>query len=1164
MKSKVLMLYFLGCLVACNNSNPKLPSPREVTVVKANPYVVPADSLGAPLVVPVDEQKLKKTWVTQALKRPTDTQIHPPGTPLTSAASPALIRPLGLAPFSPPVVVSIQDSSFLSGIPPITLVKEMANKSQNPANFRSFGKLQGLKYPAILSVIEDKSGNLWFGTIGGGVYKYDGMYCTHYTEKEGLSNNYVNRLLEDRQGNLWMATRSGVTCYDGKSFRHFKGKENLEGNDISSILQDQAGNLWFGSDRGLSKYNGKSFVHFGAKQGLGEARVSCLWEDQNGQLWIGTNGNGIIKFDGKTFAAFTDQQGLSNNYIASLLQDRDGKIWIGTYGSGVTCYDPSQARFTHFTLQEGLGKSYVFNILEDQLGQLWFSTESGVVQYDGTYFTHFMEKDGFTNKSVWCGLQDRAGNLWFCADGPDGGIARYDGRIFSFYTTTEGLSNSVILGMSEDQQGNLWLATYGGGVCRYDGNVQLPGQASFTHFTENEGLCYNLVWDVTTDQKGRLWFATDRGVSFYDGETITNLSEQDGLSNIYVRHVLADRQGKLWFGTYGGGVYQYDGKSLSNYTTESGLGSNIVRFMLGDSWGNLWFATDGAGLTRFDGKTFTHFTEQGGLISNDINTLLEDQEGNLWIGTNQGISLYDGKTFTQLTEQVGLIDNVINSFFEDKQGNLWIGTGSGLSYLSKQKFRELSTKIKANTLQEQDVFFKNYTYTEGFLGINVNKGKAMLQDRKGKIWLATSTRLTVLNPELIVPDTLAPNIQLTDIGLFNERIPWAALAQKKDSSFLLSNGIRVGNFKFKGLSRWYNLPEQLSLAHHNNYLNFHFIGIISNKPGVIKYQYRLAGMDENWSGVSTENQATYGNLPPGHYTFMVKAMNADGYWSQTQTYYFSIRPPWWLTWWAKTLYTFLAIAAILFIMWWNARRLIARAKELEIEVDRATAVIRQQKQEVETEKQKSDDLLLNILPREVAEELKAKGSTDAKLIDEVTVLFTDFKDFTKLSENHSPKDLVAEINVCFSAFDLIMEKYGIEKIKTIGDAYMAAGGLPVPNQTHATDVVKAALEVQQYMQERKQSRQAAGELVFEVRIGIHTGPVVAGIVGLKKYAYDIWGDTVNTASRMESSGEPGKVNISGSTREWVKDQFKCTHRGRVDAKGKGAIDMYFVEGWINL
>jgi len=219
-----------------------------------------------------------------------------------------------------------------------------------------------------------------------------------------------------------------------------------------------------------------------------------------------------------------------------------------------------------------------------------------------------------------------------------------------------------------------------------------------------------------------------------------------------------------------------------------------------------------------------------------------------------------------------------------------------------------------------------------------------------------------------------------------------------------------------------------------------------------------------------------------------------------------------------------------------------------------------QRNRISKEKQRSESLLLNILPEETAEELKSTGTAKAKHFDEVTVLFTDFKEFTKLSEKLSPEKLVQEINECFSGFDRIMKKYGIEKIKTIGDAYMAAGGLPTPNKTHATDVVKAAIEIRSFMRFYRQKKQSEGEPYFEIRIGVHTGPLVAGVVGLNKFQYDIWGDTVNTASRMESSGEPGNINISGTTYELIRDSFTCTHRGKIDAKNKGQIDMYFVEG----
>ena len=222
-------------------------------------------------------------------------------------------------------------------------------------------------------------------------------------------------------------------------------------------------------------------------------------------------------------------------------------------------------------------------------------------------------------------------------------------------------------------------------------------------------------------------------------------------------------------------------------------------------------------------------------------------------------------------------------------------------------------------------------------------------------------------------------------------------------------------------------------------------------------------------------------------------------------------------------------------------------------------VVFKQRNKIASAKKRSDELLLNILPEETAEELKATGTAKAKGFEMVTVLFTDFKNFTLASEILSPEELVEEINHCFSEFDRIISKYNIEKIKTIGDAYMCAGGLPVANTTNPVDVIHAGLEMVDFIARNKVERQASGQPFFELRLGIHTGPVVAGIVGIKKFAYDIWGDTVNTASRMESSGEVGRVNISGTTYEIVKDNFNCIHRGKIEAKNKGQIDMYFVE-----
>lgn len=213
---------------------------------------------------------------------------------------------------------------------------------------------------------------------------------------------------------------------------------------------------------------------------------------------------------------------------------------------------------------------------------------------------------------------------------------------------------------------------------------------------------------------------------------------------------------------------------------------------------------------------------------------------------------------------------------------------------------------------------------------------------------------------------------------------------------------------------------------------------------------------------------------------------------------------------------------------------------------------------IKKERDRSKELLLNILPAETAHELETHGFAKTQYYESATVLFTDFKGFSTIAGKLTPQALVAELNDYFGTFDEIVEKYSLEKIKTIGDAYMCAGGIPLASETHALHSVLAALEMQQYMQKQIADRKNRGEQVWELRIGIHTGPILTGVVGKKKYAYDIWGDTVNVASRMESNGEPGKVNISSSTYRFINDKFECFHRGKISAKNIGEVDMYFV------
>lgn len=235
-------------------------------------------------------------------------------------------------------------------------------------------------------------------------------------------------------------------------------------------------------------------------------------------------------------------------------------------------------------------------------------------------------------------------------------------------------------------------------------------------------------------------------------------------------------------------------------------------------------------------------------------------------------------------------------------------------------------------------------------------------------------------------------------------------------------------------------------------------------------------------------------------------------------------------------------------------------EHLEEKVRERTLEIEKKSLQLEAEKKRSDKLLLNILPEEIAEELKRFGKSFARKHDQVTVIFADIKGFTGIAEILLPDELVAQLDDAFCGFDHIVEKHRIEKIKTIGDCYMCASGLPTDEEDNAVIAINAALDMQEFIRSFSLTKKIQNLPEFEIRIGVHTGPVVAGVVGIQKFVYDIWGDTVNLASKMERQSIPGKINISGSTYALVKDHFNCTYRGKIAAKNKGEIDMYFVDG----
>lgn len=621
--------------------------------------------------------------------------------------------------------------------------------------------------------------------------------------------------------------------------------------------------------------------------------------------------------------------------------------------------------------------------------------------------------------------------------------------------------------MIEDKSGNLWLGTNGAGLSKYNPSDSLfSGAESFTNFSSAQGLAYDYVYSIKQDRDGDFWFGTlGQGISRFDGQSFINLSTAHGLANDAILSIFQDKIGNLWFGTEKGlSVLPVEKvKQLSDLAKASVLARK-------DSSRNTAAELEILGKSP---SLFKTFTTKDGLPDNFVCHVLQLEDGRMAIGTNEGITLFlPTDALSQLREietyntsngfPVKAVNIGQNCLFQDSKGILWVGTGSQKIALVRFNPEALRKDLDPPTLiiesikiEDEDISWHNLLSARN----EPLKEKPSLFDSIGVVG--------------------APAHIVEEVFLFGSEMNTAEREAMRQ---------RFGNLQFDGVTPFYSLPIHLVIPYEHNQIGFEFVAIETDRPSLVKYQYILEGYDKDWNPITHQSNVRFGNIPEGSYTFKIKAQSANGVWSEPITYSFKVLPPWYRTWWAYLMYAVSFFAVLFLIIKWREQRLRDEKTKLEKTVEERT-------EELFIEKKKSDDLLLNILPEEIAEELKVKGRSEAQLINFVTVLFTDFRGFTTLSEKLSPKELVKDLHFCFSEFDRICEKYGVEKIKTIGDAYMAAGGLPISNDTHAQDVLHAALEMVEVIQKGKAKKIEQGLPFFEIRIGVHTGPVVAGIVG---------------------------------------------------------------------
>jgi ligand-binding sensor domain-containing protein/serine phosphatase RsbU (regulator of sigma subunit) len=792
----------------------------------------------------------------------------------------------------------------------------------------------------------------------------------HYGIEQGLAQSQVQAVHQDDEGNLWVGTLAGLTRYNGRTYRSFTKKDSLAEDWITSVCKDKDGNLWFGHwAGGVSRYNfaSKKFQDLGLQEYTRFKTVTNIFQDKSGRFWISTAGSGIFIFEpvsGKMLS-ITKRDGLTSDNVYHVVQDPAGVMWIAT-DKGITLYDPkydisARSSFNVIDSKKGLPSDHITSLAVVNKNEIWVGTaDAGVMalivpanfsmKFPEVLFTRapfvINESTGLGSNFIDVIYEDRSHRIWIGTTG--GGITQFvpfDSKdrtealakaITNTYSTKQGLDYFNVNDVFEDREGNIWIAT-DLGLNQYRGE-------RFQIYDESDSLINNLVWSVLSDREGNIWAGTNDGaskISFSRTGTngklrhsIRNYHLKDGLSSNVILSLYEDSDGNIWLGTAYGGVCMLEkatGK-INCYSRANGLAGDVVYAINSDSKGHMWFGTK-EGASRFDPATgtFRNYTTADGLGGNNVYRIFRDSKGNLWFGALGGVlSLYDGSSFRRFEDADGITHRFILSITEDKAGNLWFGAyGGGLYRYDGKEFRNytvtdgMTTDSPYSLVADEkgDIWighnrgvdklnlktgkFTYYGKQDGFLGVETNPNASCI-DKNGNIWFGTIMGAVKFNPGEDKPNTVEPKISLIGLKVF-----------MKDTVF----------------------PHDATFAYDENHLTFTFIGVSLTSPEKVLYQYKLEGFDNEWSpGYTSLNEAVYSNIPPGTYTFMVRASNNDGLWtSEPVKYKFSVKPPFWQT----ALFYVIMTVFILFLLYGadkvRTKNLQSAKRKLEESVRERTA-----------------------------------------------------------------------------------------------------------------------------------------------------------------------------------------------------------------------------------
>lgn len=746
-------------------------------------------------------------------------------------------------------------------------------------NFINYGIDEGLVHEKVADICEDQFGNLWIATVGGGLSRFNGLEFENITIKDGLASNYVRDVLADKNGNIWAATAEGISKLNGATIENYLIDTSVkENNSFNVIFEDHLSNIWFSTpkgDLGMIDTRLDTVIIKGVPNRIGNDKIIDIDEDQDGNIWFISAIKGLFKFDRKEFVNVIPNA-LFKGYILSIESASDNTFWIGS-NRGLLKFNTRRPEVID-SLYTPLKGIFIKSAIIRDDKPVWVLSASGVFKNEVSSLQHFGLEQGLTDADVNVVFSDRAGTIWIGTNGR--GLYKLANEIFLKYDTQHDLSDFVITSILQDKNDDYWFSTYGNGV------DQLTDQ-KFSNYGLKEGLPNLYVSSSSIDQSGNLWFGTrSSGLIKYDGETFHTYDMSDGLISNSIRTLFTDSNDRLWVGTING-LSVYDGNEFINFNKDSGLYDNIIWSLSESPDGKVLIVTR-EGLNYFKEHRMYQGINDSTIFSKKVNIALEDNWGNYWIGYfGHGLIKVDSDLEEQRTVTMddGLTSDIIYNLMFDNDGNLLVGSERGLDklFLDEKGERER---------------IKNYDRVDGFDGIKTLHN-SMYKDNNGDIWFGSAEGVFKYQLSKEKADYTEPVTYISGLKLFYNEVDWS---EYSDSTSL-----------------WFNLPVSLALPHYSNSLVMEYFGASLKNPEKVNYQFRLLGLESNWSPITNRSEAVYTNLSPGDYTFEVRASNSDGIWTKAPARFnFEIVPPFWLEPW---FFILLIIGLVFLVKFYNDYRI---------------------------------------------------------------------------------------------------------------------------------------------------------------------------------------------------------------------------------------------------